>query len=288
MYTISYKTKNSLIEKLENENLVKPMDKKSFFSKMFSSKEYANIYFHSGILDNEAIENINNAKLIVSNSNSAKDEIIAQTLIDEEKILTVYPSIDIEYQKTKEIKESFCQKHNLDKKRKFIFFTAKNLKSSGVKEFLDLIISLSFENFQVIIAGEKNQIYNLKFQISKYNFGDRLLLLEDYENIDEIFLASDIFILPTNNKNIASNILKAMFCKCAVFTTRINAASELIDIFSTMETPDDRSMQFKVDALLQNKDDLKLIKKQNRKIAKEYTLENNFKKFEKYLSKLDN
>jgi hypothetical protein len=55
-----------------------------------------------------------------------------------------------------------------------------------------------------------------------------------------------------------------------------------------MDTPDDRSMQFKVDALLQNKDDLKLIKKQNRKIAKEFSLENNFKKFEKCLFKLDN
>ena len=45
--------------------------------------------------------------------------------------------------------------------------------------------------------------------------------------------------------------------------------------------------EFKVDALLQNKDDLRLIKKQNRKIAKEFSLENNFKKFEKCLSKLD-
>ncbi len=69
-----------------------------------------------------------------------------------------------------------------------------------------------------------------------------------------------------------------MYCKCAVFTTRNNAAKELLDIFSTMEVPSDRSTQFKVDALLQNKADMKLIKNQNRKIAKEHTLEKNLEK----------
>lgn len=148
------------------------------------------------------------------------------------------------------------------------------------------MISLSSNDFYMIIAGDKTQITSLKFQTSKYNFGDTLLLLEDYENIDEIFLASDIFILPTYNKNFASNILKAMYCKCAVFTTVNNAASELIDVFSCMESPDDRSMQFKVDALLQNKDDLKLIKKQNRKVAKAYTIEKNLERFNKILNQL--
>lgn len=64
-----------------------------------------------------------------------------------------------------------------------------------------------------------------------------------------------------------------MFCKCAVFVTATNPAKELVDVFSMMESPDDRSMQFKVNALLENKNDLKLIKKQNRKIVQEYTLE---------------
>ena len=59
---------------------------------------------------------------------------------------------------------------------------------------------------------------------------------------------------------------------------RLNSAKEVIDVFSTMEVPDDRSMQFKLDALLQNKADMKLIKNQNRKTAKQYTLDKNLQK----------
>jgi len=288
MKRIDFKTTNTLAEELLTQGLVTKLEKKSFFSNLFSTKEFADIYFYNGSqLDKETIEKIKKAKVVIVNSKVAKEQVFAQTQIDDSKIKIIYPSINTQYRKPKVVKEEFIKKHNLNKKKKIILFTAKNLKSSGVKEFIDLMISLTVDNFQIIIAGEKTQVYSLKFQISKYNFGDKLLLLEDYEDMDELFLASDIFILPTYNKNFASNILKAMFCKCAVFITKNNAASEMIDVFSKMESPTDRSMQFKVDALLQNKDDLKLIKKQNRKIAKEYTLENNLKKFDEILSRLD-
>lgn len=104
------------------------------------------------------------------------------------------------------------------------------------------------------------------------------MLVEDYENMDELYLASDIFLLPTYNKSFATNVLKAMYCKCAVFTTVNNHAKELVDVFSTMESPTDRSAPFKVDALLMQKEELKKIKKQNRKIAKKFTLKKNLQK----------
>ncbi len=42
---------------------------------------------------------------------------------------------------------------------------------------------------------------------------------------------------------------------------------------------------FKIDALLQNKADMKLIKNQNRKIAKEYTLDKQLSKVNEILKK---
>ena len=118
---------------------------------------------------------------------------------------------------------------------------------------------------QIIISSDKNQINALKFLISKYNFGDEVLLLEDYEKPNDLFLVADIFILPTYNKSFATNILKAMYCKCAVLSTTTNYASELIDVFATMENPSDPNTSFKVDALLSREEDLKLIQKENRK-----------------------
>lgn len=286
-YTISYKTKTNLITKLLEQDNISEIEKKSFFSKMFSSaKKIADIYFHTGSLDKDSVEKIKNAKLTIVNSQGLKHKVILQTGIEPSKIEVIYPSVDIPYEKPKNIKKEFCQKLNIDSSKKFILFTAKNFKTSGIKEFIQIISQLGNKNFHVLIAGDKSQITNLKFQMPQIGTFEFITLLEDYQNSDELFLVSDIFILPSYNQSFAANVLKAMFCKCAVFVTSINHANELVDVFSTMDEPDDRSMPFKVDALLSNLDDLKQIKKDNRKKALQYSLENNLKRFNEILSNI--
>lgn len=285
--TINYKTKTKLIQKLLKEEFVTELEKRSTFSKLnFKKKEFADIYFHSGNLDKEATENIANAKKVIVNSLTSQHQLLKELNIPREKIKVIYPAVDIEYKKPKKVKTKICEELGIDINKKLVFFTASNLKSSGVVEFVNIVMQLNLRDLIAIIAGDKKQIFNLKFQLSKFDVEDKIILLENYENIDELYLASDVFLLPTHNKNFASSILKAMFCKCAVFTTVNNAAKEVIDVFSMMESPDDRSMQFKLTALLQNKDDLKLIKKQNRKIAKQYTLENQYAKVKEIIEKI--
>lgn len=286
MITINYKTRNSLISKLLEKENIQEVKKPSLFSKVLGNKEFADIYFHSGNLDADAIENIKNVKKVFVNSQTVHHELLKNFQENLDKVEVLYPSVNIEYKKPKEVKQAFCEEQNIDSKKKIIFFTAKNFKTSGVKEFISIVLQLSSDNYIAVIESDKKQITSLKFQLSKINVDDKILLLEDYPNKDELFLASDIFILPTHSKNFASNILKAMYCKCAVFVTATNPAKELVDVFAMMESPDDRSMQFKVDALLQNKNDLKLIKKQNRKIAKEHSLENALSKVEEIIATL--
>lgn len=287
MLKIDFKVKTKLISKLLEDENISAVSKPSFFQKLSGSKEFASIYFHSGDLDKEAIEKIAKAKKVIVTSLTTRHQLLKQLDTDPEKIEVIYPSIDIEYEKPKDVKKRVCENLGIDPKRKLVFFTGKNLKSYGVKEFISIIMHLNNSNYLAIIASDKKQTYNLRFQLSKLDLDDKLLLVEDYENVDELFLASDIFVLPTYTKNFASNILKAMYCKCAVFVTATNAAKEVVDVFSMMETPDDRSMQFKVSALLNNEDDLKLIKKQNRKIAKDYTLEKALNKFYNILEKAE-
>ena len=278
--TISYKTKNILIDKLSHQDNIEVLREGNFFSKFFSKKKYADVYFHSGSLDENSIENILNAKMTIANCFSSMNEIIAKTKISHEKVKVIYPSVDLEYKKNKDVKEKLCEELQIDVKNKIILFTAKNFKSSGIKEFLDICSSISYENFKVIVAGEKQQIRTLQFQIPKYqNLQDKIILLEDYKNMDDLFLASDIFILPTYNKTFASNVIKAMFCRCAVFLSIDNDAKEIVDVFASMDSPSDSSMSFKLDAVLKGKDDLKLIKKDNRKLASEFSLANNLLKF---------
>ena len=276
---ISYKTKNILTDELSKQHNIEILKEAGFIKSLFTKKKYADVYFHSGNLDEKSIENIKNAKMTIANSFASMNEIIAKIKVSHEKIKVIYPSVDIEYKKTKDVKLKLCEELQIDLKNKLIFFTAKNFKTSGVKEFLDICSKITYEDFNVIIAGSKNQIYSLKFQLQKYpKLEDKLILLEDYKNMDDLFLASDVFILPTYNKSFSSNIIKAMFCGCAVFLSIDNDAKEIVDVFASMDSPKDPSMTFKVDAILKGRDDLKLIKKENRKIAREFSLSNNLVK----------
>ncbi len=277
--TISYKTTNLLIEKLKQQTNIQVLKEKGFFSLLFSKNHFPDIYFHSGNLDEKAIENIKNSKITVTNSFASMNEIIAKTKISHEKIKVIYPSINVEYKNIKEIKIKLCQELQIDLNTKLIFFTAKNFKSSGVKEFLDICSSITYLDFKIIIAGEQKQIANLNFQLPKYSkLQDKIILLGNYSKIDDLFLASDIFLLPTYNKSFSTNIIKAMYCKCVVFLSLENDAKEIVDVFASMDSPIDPSTAFKIDAILSNESDLEMIKNQNKELASEFTIQNNLVK----------
>ena len=286
--TVYYKTSNTLINNLKHRKDIKILKKPSFLTKLFSKKRYPDIYFHSGELDENSIEFIKNSKFVVTNSFSNLNLILAKTKISHEKIKVIYPSVDIKYQKPKELKEKYKDRFSLTENTKIIFFTAKNFKTSGVKEFLQIVSNLSFIDFKVIIAGTKQQLAALEFTLPKYSkLEPKIILLdESKEKLDELYLISDVFLLPSYNKNIASSIIKAMFCKCVVFSTMNNDAKEIIDVYATMENPNDPSTAFKIDAILFDENELKKIKKQNRNIALEMSLDKNIEKFNDILTKI--
>ncbi len=277
--SIYYKLNNVLIEKLLKDENVSLYKKQSIFQKLaFKAKIYPDVYFHNGPLDEEAIEMIENAKKTIANSYTMKIEIIKTCKITNDKVEVIYPTITSTYLKPKDSKEILSQEFEFDKKNKIILFHSKNLLKNGVLEFLDILASLSSDNYTAIIAGSKNQIYSLKFKFTKYNLDDKVIFIEDYKNIDLLYSAADIFILPTYVKAFSSNVLKAMFFKTAVFVSANSASKEVIDIFSTMDSPRDRSMQFKVEALLLNKDELKGIKKANKESSSEFLFDVQFRR----------
>ena len=286
--TIHYKTSNTLINRLKARDDIKILKKSSFLTKLFSKKRYPDIYFHSGELDENSIDFIKNSKFVVTNSFSNLNLILAKTKISHGKIKVIYPSVDIKYQKPKELKEKYKDRFSLTENTKIIFFTAKNFKTSGVKEFLQIVSNLSFIDFKVIIAGTKQQLAALEFTLPKYSkLEPKIILLdESKENLDELYLISDVFLLPSYNKNIASSVIKAMFCKCVVFSTMNNDAKEILDVYATMENPNDPSTAFKIDAILFDENELKKIKKQNREIALEMSLDKNIDKFNDILTKI--
>ncbi|WP_428023824.1 glycosyltransferase [Arcobacter sp.] len=283
--SIYFKQKNVLIDEILKKENIKVFKKQSIFEKLtFKTKTYPDVYFHSGVLDEESIEMVENSKKTIANSYTMKQEMIKVCNITNDMVEVVYPTITSSYLKPKDSKEFLAQEFNFNKKDKIILFHAKNLMKNGVIEFLNIISSLTTNNFKAIIAGDTKQIYTLKFKFTKYNLDDKVILLEDYANIDLLYSAADIYILPTYVKTFSSNVIKAMFFKTAVFVSANSASREVVDIFSTMDSPTDRSMQFKVEALLSNKDELKNIKKSNKETGDEFLFEIQIRRLEGILS----
>jgi len=285
--TVYFKSMNLLAKEIKKKDNIEVFKEQNYLVKLFKKEIFPDIYFHSGNLNKKAMKYIQNSKLTITNSFSSMNLIIEKTKISKNKMEVIYPSVDILYQKPKELKNKYIEKFNLSLDTKLIFFTAKNFKIGGIKEFLQICSNLTYTNFKVIITGNKRQMSNLKLSLGKFpKLKNRLILLEDYTNIDELFLISDIFLLPTQSKTFATNILKAMFCECVVFLPITNDAREIIDTYSYMEKANDPNTSFKIDAILYDENELENIKKENRLRVLKYTLENNLKKFNQILSKI--
>ena len=186
--TISFKSTNTLIEELKKQENIEILKEGNFLTSLFSKKKYADVYFHTGNLDEKSIENIKNSKITIANSFASMNQIIAKTKKLQEKVKVIYPSVNIEYKKPKEVRAKISEELNIDSITKLILFTAKNFKSSGVKEVLDICSSINYQDYKLLITGEKKQITALQFQLPKYqNLADKIILLEDYKNIDDLF-----------------------------------------------------------------------------------------------------
>jgi len=274
---IAIKNKTNLTLQLEKKYDVTYYEKPTFFSKILLKKNTnPDIYFHKGFLSSEAVGLIESAQIVIVSSNSVKKEIIDKVSnIDIEKLHVQYPYFmnKIEYDKL--IKKEFKKKNNIKKDSKILFFRGRDLSKNGLDTVFDIISRMYKDNFTLIIESGSKQIMPLKLQMERSEVKFNYILLEDYENIDELFIASDILILPTQQKYFSLDVLKAMYYRNAVFLMESNHASEIIDTFSLIQSSEDRSVSFKVDSLLINKDELKKIQKENQVIAQNLSLEKN-------------
>lgn len=281
---IAFDVKIKVVEELLKRKNIKEFKKKGFFSEIFSSKiEKADIYFHSSKFDEKTLEMAKNSDFIIVNSFKNKQKLQKLIKIDSSKIEVLYPSVDVKEKNIEDLKVTFQEKYNFDFEKKIIIFTGKDFKSSGLKEFLKLIFSLDQDEYQAIIAGDSKQIEALKFQMPAITTNKNVVLIENYESIEELFYISDIFVLPTSSEVFVPNILKAMYCQCAVFVPISNDSSEVVDTYSKMDSSNDASMTFKVDALLLSDEDLEQIKIENKNKATNYTLQANLKKIDEIL-----
>jgi len=253
-------------------------EKPSFFSSIFKKEQQIDIYIHQGSISNDALDMIIKAKLTIVNCIGLKQLIQSKLpTFNIDKVQIVYPYVIASKSYDKQIKKDFKALHDIKKEENIILFCSQDLNKHGIKAFLKLIDKLYLKEFVVVIESTTKEIDRLKMKINRVKVDYKMILLENYKDKDSLFIASDIFVLPTTQQLFIPNVLKAMYFKNAVFLPQTNFSAEAIDTFSVMRDIEDPTTSFRIDSVIGNKRELKKIQKENKEKVKDFTLENNLK-----------
>ncbi len=284
-FTIYNTRKNKLLEPLELMYDLEFIKKPSFFKNFLKKdKQKTDIYFYDSKLEKYNIELLYNSKLIIVNSQAQKQYLQKKLpTIDQEKIQVIYPYIDQDIAYNKSIKKEFKNLYIIEKDTKIIFFRSNHLSKNGLKSVFSIVSNLNNRNFTLVIESTKKEIASLKLQLDIMKINFNIILIEDYKNKNELFMISDIFIFPSSRKFFNTDILKAGFYKNGIFVSQNNYSSEIVDTFATIEVDDENSTIFKIDALLSNPSELKIVKDTNYNQLLNYSFSNSFITLKKYI-----
>lgn len=167
--------------------------------------------------------------LIVTNSRMVKDDILKYYRINPDKISVIYNGVDL-------IKFSVENRHhgiklrekfNISKKKKIILFVGSGFKRKGLDILIQALQYLK-SDYLLFIVGKGdfspylNMAKNLKVE-------DKILFLGVSREIEKIYSAADVFVLPTLYDPFSNATLEAMASGLCVITTKNNGAAEIIE-----------------------------------------------------------
>ena len=229
-----------------------------------------------------------NAKRIIANSSMVKSQIINYYNVNPDKVKVVYNGIK---SKTLQYQQSFdrlSKEFPIPRGHSILLYVGSGFKRKGVKEFLQIISRL--EKFKItafVIGKEKNMTYYQNYA-KELKINNQVFFTGPRVDVDDFYTVSDIFIFPTHYEPFSNVVLEAMNFENAVFTTRQNGASEIVDDYFIMDRPEDFSIVERVNDLLNNQAKLQKIKHENRVKSKQFSIENNLSETLKIINEVIN
>jgi UDP-glucose:(heptosyl)LPS alpha-1,3-glucosyltransferase len=213
----------------------------------------------------------NNAKKIIANSNMVKQEIIDIYGINSDKIEVIYNGVPIKPKVDfSDIKKEFDLTDE-----KVILYVGSGFARKGVKEALELVSQLKYDNFKFIIVGKEKKMSFYKDYTKSLGIEDRVIFTGARSDVDKFYSMSDIFLFSTRYEPFSNVVLEAMSYENVVFTTKQNGASEVLKKEFIMETSEDSNIVTIIDELLNNNEKLENLKLENLEIAKNFSIEKN-------------
>jgi UDP-glucose:(heptosyl)LPS alpha-1,3-glucosyltransferase len=229
----------------------------------------------------------NNAKSIIANSKMVKDEIISTYDINPKKIEIIYNGIEFKNIDYKKSFKKLSKEFRLIQGQPIILFVGSGFKRKGVEQFLRIIAMLKTKGIKAFIVGKENNMSYYQNLSKKLNIDNQIFFTGPRTDVNDFYTISDIFLLPTHYDPFSNVVLEAMYFENAVFTTRSNGASEILDSDFTMNSPYDNKVVSSIDNLFSNEITLNKVKIRNKEISKQFPIEKNLKKTLEVINKIE-
>lgn len=169
-------------------------------------------------------------KVVMTNSELVKRNIIEHYMMDPEKIVVIYNGVDTSRfnpKVTEKYRKSLRDKYSIRKDEIVLVFVSNNFKLKRLDLVLEAMVLLKNNRIRLFVIGADNHRTYLRWAINN-SLGDQVLFFGPKRNIEKYYAASDIFVLPTLYDAFANVCLEAMACGLPVITSDSNGAADLI------------------------------------------------------------
>jgi UDP-glucose:(heptosyl)LPS alpha-1,3-glucosyltransferase len=210
------------------------------------------------------------ARRVITNSKLVKHEIIAEFGYPEDKISVIYNGIpDLHFKKKPGSRWDLRYDAGLNERDIGILFAGSGWERKGLRFAIEALRSLKNRRIKFLVAGEGKKPAFVP---------DFVRFLGPVEEMHSLYVAADLFVLPTIYDPFSNACLEALSAGLPVITTTSNGFSEIIESGihgEVLDRPDDVSglaEAIKKWSLLSQRDDLRTACVER---AQQYTIQRN-------------
>lgn len=183
-----------------------------------------------GFLEKQIFEK-NGTRFVLTNSNLVKEQIRNHYHIPDEKVHVIYNGVDTgRYNLTARDRfgEALRMQYGIKPDMLSVLFVGNEFKLKGLPALIEAAAGIGPEKVRVMVVGA-DPVAPYQRWAQKIGIGDAILFLGYQKNLERIYGAADLLVLPTRYDPFANVCLEAMACGTPVITTRMNGACEIIE-----------------------------------------------------------
>ena len=172
---------------------------------------------------------------IVANSQLAKDELAARYDLDPERIDVVYPACDLNRFRPctdGERRAARREKLGVPSDGPLVgLITSGDFQKRAVDVFLKSLTQLAphwKKCVDVVIVGKERRLDPYRELARASGLGERIRFLTPQVDVEELYLALDVYVHPARYEEFGMSVLEAMACGLPVLTGRDVGAAELL------------------------------------------------------------